>query len=125
MKKIVKILPIVLVIWPIINLVIQINMKRGINFIAFFILEAINIAFMIVYLKKNKKLDMLHVNVLISLYLLTSLFIPVFFIIDSDHSTNMKRTGGRWEITPDTAYYNQKIYKYNIYGIDISGIDTK
>ena len=116
MKKIVKILPIALVIWPIINIVIQINMKRGINFIAFFILEAINIAFMIVYLKKNKKLDMLNVNVLMSIYIFTSLFIPVYFYT---HIKDYKK--GMW----DLPVYDQKEYKYNIYGIDISGVATK
>lgn len=121
MKKLLKILPIVLVIWPIINLIIQINMKRWIDYIIFIIMEVINIAFMIIYLKKNKKIDMLYVNVLISIYLLTSLFIPVYFYRYSDSN---KRTEEKFKFTPD--YYDEAVvFKYNIYGIDISGIDIK
>ena len=121
MKKLLKILPIVLVIWPIINLIIQINMKRWIDYIIFIIMEVINIAFMIIYLKKNKKIDMLYVNVLISIYLLTSLFIPVYFYRYSDSN---KRTEEKFKFTPD--YYDEVVvFKYNIYGIDISGIDIK
>ena len=121
MKKVFKVLIIALVIWPIINLIIQINMKRGIYFITFIIMEVINIAFMIVYLKKNKKIDMLYVNVLICIYLFASLFIPVYYNYSNLPEQTTKN--GRFKIVPD--YFDVIIKKYNIYGIDISGIDTK
>ena len=124
MKKVFKVLIIALVIWPIINLIIQINMKREIYFITFIIMEVINIAFMIVYLKKNKKIDMLYVNVLICIYLFASLFIQVYYY-NYRYSPNIERPSKEFLATPDYYREIKKDFKYNIYGIDISGIDTK
>ena len=99
-------------------------MKRGIYFITFIIMEVINIAFMIVYLKKNKKIDMLYVNVLICIYLFASLFIQVYYY-NYRYSPNIERSSKEFLATPDYYREIKKDFKYNIYGIDISGIDTK